>query len=243
MILTAQQLSNLDEESFREFLEHEAPEGYHLEYKIDFPGKSEQDRKRKFLRSITGFANAAGGHLILGVAEPNSVDSLDDRLQGIDRGQEHAHRYERIAASSVEPRIPGLRFEVVLLRTGRQVILVNVPPSVSKPHMVILEGKREFFIRHSESTVPMSTHEIREAVFASASSGVRAREYLKRFEQDAEVHVVREKHALLMQAMPLVPPDRPWPVLNSEMKNVLRGDRGSSHFSTACAPAPTLRRY
>lgn len=67
MQLTARQVIALTEESLGKFLALSIPEGLYLDYKEGLSGISEKETKREFLKDVTAFANAAGGHLFLGV--------------------------------------------------------------------------------------------------------------------------------------------------------------------------------
>lgn len=109
MHLTVQQVMTLTEESLRTFLALSLPEGLYLDYKESLSGTSEKEVKREFLKDVTAFANAAGGHLILGAKEPEEGLSVDSRLIGLDDGDAVAQDFERLASSSIDPRIPGLR--------------------------------------------------------------------------------------------------------------------------------------
>ena len=174
MFLTPQQFTSLTEDSLRDFLTLSIPEGLYLDYKAALSGTSDKEAKREFLKDVTAFANAAGGQLFLGVKEPVENQSVDVQLVGVENGASLAQDLERLASSSIDPRIPGLRIVAVSLRSGKSCVAVHIPPSLSRPHMVNHSGHRSFYVRHSESSFQMTTHEIREAVLTSASAEARA---------------------------------------------------------------------
>lgn len=87
MHLTAQQLLDLDEQSLRSFLALALPEGLYLDYKVSPSGASDKDAKREFLKDVTAFANADGGHLFFGVQEPSEGLSVDSQLVGLEDGE------------------------------------------------------------------------------------------------------------------------------------------------------------
>ena len=179
MQLTAQQVLMLTEETLRKFLSIGIPEGLYLDYKECLSGTSEKDAKREFLKDLTAFANAAEGQLFLGVKEPSEGISVESQLVGIDNGGALAQDLERLASTSVDPRIPGLRIVPVALMNGRFCVAIHVPPSLSRHHMVNHAGHRSFYARHSESSFPMTTHEVREAVLTSSSAEARARLFIE----------------------------------------------------------------
>ena len=106
MQLTAQQVIALTEESLRTFLALSIPEGLYLDYKEGLSGTSEKETKREFLKDVTAFANAAGGHLLLGVKEPSenlsvglatAMRKLSDELE--DMPDKHSDAYLRLSLS------------------------------------------------------------------------------------------------------------------------------------------------
>src|SRR6266404_1575571 len=109
MQLTSQQVLALTEDTLRKFLSLGIPEGLYLDYKEGLSMTSDKDAKREFLKDVTAFANAAGGHLFLGVKEPSEGVSVESQLVGLDNGDTIAQDLERLASTSVDPRIPGLR--------------------------------------------------------------------------------------------------------------------------------------
>lgn len=244
MHLTVSDVAQLNEQRLLAFLRLAIDEGPYLDYKEAMSGGSPKDSKREFLKDVTGFANAAGGLLLIGVREPDAAVEVEQQLVGIDDGEAIAQNLERVAASCVDPRIPGLLIRSVPLSTGRACVIAHVPSSLGRPHMVQHEGHRSFYVRHSESTGPMTTHELREAVLTSASAEMRARSVVAR-RLDGTRHKVakRDMPAFFLQATPLIAPLHPWNVLGSKVDAVLRsgaGRQGNIRLSTGCAPRPTI---
>lgn len=233
------ELAKNNDNTLRAFLEKKIPEGYYLDYKIELSRKADKDEKREFLKDVTGFANANGGNIIIGAQEPSETLTLEDQLIGIVDGDKIAHDLERLASSSIDPRIPGLRILPVTLSIGRSkgryAIVVHIPPSLGRPHMVNYKDEKgkehkTFYVRHTESTVSMSTHEVRESVFASATAEARAKDYLERMEKEVREYFVGKQPTVLLQAMPLIPMAQPWDVLNDKIRKVLRDQmRTSKH--------------
>ncbi|MGO9445115.1 MAG: helix-turn-helix domain-containing protein [Thiobacillaceae bacterium] len=230
MHLTTQQVMAMTEQSLREFLGLSIPEGLYLDYKEGLSGTSDKEAKREFLKDVTAFANAAGGHLFLGVREPAEGLSVDEQLVGLDSGDTLAHDLERVASSSIDPRIPGLRIVPVSLSTGRACIIVHIPPSLSRPHMVSHAGHLSFYVRHSESSFPMTTHEVREAVLTSSSAEARARLFVDRRLREVRELIDERQPAFFIQAMPLIAPEVPWDVLSTPFETLIRGDARRNKF-------------
>jgi hypothetical protein len=230
MHLTTQQVLALTEDTVRKFLSLAIPEGLYLDHKEGLSRTSEKDAKREILKDVTAFANAAGGHLFLGVKEPSEGISVDSQLIGLDDGEALAQDLERLASTSVDPRIPGLRIVRVPLANGKSRLTVHIPPSLSRPHMVNYAEHRSFYVRHSESSFPMTTHEVREAVLTSSSSEARARHYVEQRLLEVCESLGDRQPAFFLQAMPLISPESLWNVLSTPFEDVLRGDARRNRY-------------
>lgn len=163
-------------------------------------------------------------------------------------GTELAKKLERLAASSVEPRIPGLLVNPVAISETHAVVVVYIPHSMVKSHMVNCKKDRTFFIRHTESSVPMATHEIRDAVLNSATSEGQARYYADQEEREALEYTIKDRPAFLLQAIPILTISDPWDVLSEPVTEIIRGegrDFGPSfnHFNlrSDIMPTPTIK--
>ncbi len=229
MYFTSDQITALTKESLSEFLSNKIPEGGHLDYKLKLPDNKDKGYK-EFLKDITSFANSVGGNIIIGVNEPkeNSEISLSDF--GIEEGVEIAHNLERVATTSVEPPISGLKIVAVQVSDEKHCIVVHVPPSLSKPHMVNHKGHRTFYIRHWESSDPMTTHEIRESVISSLSAEERVKRYLTEKESEHIEYYLEGNPGFILQAVPIIQLETPWDVFNSEFYGILRGNSRANKY-------------
>lgn len=239
----------MDEAALIKFLECKILEKQHLDYKVALSGHSKEIQHSEFLKDVTAFANANGGDIIIGAKEPSDDLSVSEQLIGIEDGLGEARNLENITRSCIDPRISGLQVVPVPLANDRIAIIVHVPPSGSRPHMVNYQKLklRTFYIRHSESSVPMTTHEIREAVIAAASSEARAKAYMSEMEQEVRDYKKEGKPTLLIQATPLIAPETRWDVFNGEFVGALEcKERLDKHPSPYClspmiALRPTMR--
>lgn len=246
MFLTTQQLNFLDEFKLRAFLELRIPEGLYLDYKVALSGTSDKDSKREFLKDVTAFANAAGGQIVLGAKEPADGQSVEEALVGIECAEAIAQDLERLCSTSIDPRIPGLGFFRVSLASGKSCLIINVPPSLSRPHMVDHAGHRSFYVRHYESSFPMTTHELREAVLQSASAELRTQQRVIDRVNKLRSEIGPSKPTILLQAAPLIALATKWDVFSQKFEDTIRsGASGKvlhsyANLSTSLAPRPTI---
>lgn len=248
MLLSRNVVENLDRTSLIQFLSLKVPEGAGIDYKEGLSGDSSREAYKEFLKDITAFANAHGGLLFIGTREPSDDYSAENQIVGITEGELIAQNLERVAANSIDPRIPGLIINPIPVGNDRHVIVVCIPPSLIRPHMVNYRSHRTFYIRHSESSVPMTTHEIRDTVLNTATSEGRANAYAINEEEDALEYIIGKRPAFLLQAIPLMPIIEPWDVLSEPAERVIRGvGRNTPHefnfldLASEIQPKPTIK--
>jgi len=140
-------------------------ENNYLEYKQNIETKD--SFKGKILRVISGFANAKGGYLIFGIKESRENESAE--LVGISRyinGQKVEEWLNNILIANLDERV-NYSIKIVNISEGnpsdeRIILVLYVPESPKKPHMITFKGKNAYYLRHNKS-VNIATHsEVRE---------------------------------------------------------------------------------
>lgn len=223
MLLSRDQVLAMNDADFRAFLARKVAEGHYLDYKIALSGDSEREQRREFLKDVTGFANALGGHIIIGAKEPADGQSVDEQLAGIADGESVAQALENVVRDSTQPRIAGFFIHPVKLAAGKWALVAHVPASANRPHMVEFAGHRTFYVRRRSSTEPMTVTEIREAILSAATAEGKARETIGLRRADAVRYFQNGAPMLLLQAVPIVSAEEPWPVEGEPFLSVMRG--------------------
>ncbi len=97
-------------------------EGKTLEFKQDLSSR------RNIVKTITAFANTAGGTLLIGVKDDNKA------VMGVENPLEDEERLASMIADSIEPRlVPSID---IINWQGRNLLVVEVYPSPLRPHHV-----------------------------------------------------------------------------------------------------------
>ncbi|HOO55110.1 MAG TPA: ATP-binding protein [Methanothrix sp.] len=174
MTLNDKPLDLLEEADLWRLMEDEVPESKVIDYKKRLPGPSDLE-KREFLRDVSSFANASGGHLVYGIAEENGVPVKICGLADIDPDHEIL-RLESMVQTGIAPRIPGISMRSVPLEGGRSVIVVRIPKSWASPHM-ITKGSSRFYSRNSAGKYPLDVFEIRTAFSITGTASERMRDF------------------------------------------------------------------
>src|SRR5205823_2632998 len=112
----------------------------------------------------SSIANAGGGVLLIGMEEDG--EGTATRPAPIRDAETEANRLITLCNTHIEERIPGLR-AVRVPSGGGDVIVVHIPTSYRKPHMIKHEGLTDFWIRHDRQKSRMSIAQIRAAITAT----------------------------------------------------------------------------
>src|SRR5690349_7264615 len=134
MAFAGKRLDDIVEQDLIDLVTEQVGESLVVDYKLSLPGGRDSEKK-EFLADVTSFANAAGGHLVYGMDEQGGLPVLPAGLPGIDTEAEIL-RLENIAASGIEPRIPGLAMRAVPRQSAAPVVIVAIPRSWARPHQV-----------------------------------------------------------------------------------------------------------
>jgi len=138
-------------------------ENNYLEYKERL-GHSERDKK-EFLKDVSGFANASGGFLIIGVKE-HKPSGLPEKICGIEKiiGNQKVDEWiNNVLISNLDERIHyNLKIFEFKNKDDKIVLLLYIPESPKKPHMITFQGKNNYYVRHNTSVNPATQSEVKE---------------------------------------------------------------------------------
>jgi len=172
--LNKRPLEEIEEKDLYELLENGVSESKTIDYKMILPGNSEPE-KREFLRDVSSFANAAGGHLVYGIEEKEGLPIRICGLGEIDPDKEIL-RLENILRTGIDPRIPGVVMRAIPLKSSKAAIVIRIPKSWASPHMVARSSSR-FFSRNSAGKYPLDVFEIRTAFLISEAITEKVRAF------------------------------------------------------------------
>lgn len=182
MALTHILLQAMSEADLRSLIEGAAAESLTIEYKRDTYGGDDRS-KAEFLADVSSLANTLGGDLIIGIDAPGGVPTALSPFTG-DADVERL-RFEQMARSGLEPRIPNLQTRAVPVQGGF-VLVLRVPRSYVRPHRIIFGGRNRFVARSSAGKYDPNVAELR-ALFAS---GPDMAERMRAFRFDRTSRVV-----------------------------------------------------
>ena len=175
MLFEAKRPSELTEEDLLSLVEGAVAEGKEVDYKIELPGHTDQE-KREFLADVSSFANTVGGWLFFGLEETGGIATGVPGCE-IEDPDEMIQRLENLVRTSIAPRIPGVEFGGCELGSGRIVVSAQVRRSFISPHRVTFRDHSKFYARNSAGKYPLDVSELRTLFNLSGSYVERLREY------------------------------------------------------------------
>ena len=170
-------LSKIDEQDIQFLVENEQKESVILEYKETISGN---DRDKKELpKDISAIANTDGGFVIFGIREANGVAS---EIVGIDKliGKQSVEEWvENVLISNIRPRV-AVKPRIIPISSDEDkvVLVLQVPKSPRRPHMVTAGGRNAYYKRHNYQATYADEHEVRSMVLESKTSIDEMKDFL-----------------------------------------------------------------
>jgi hypothetical protein len=167
----------IDESDIQSLIANNQSEGKTIEYKRELRIKTDSDKK-EFLSDVSSFANASGGHMIIGIEENEGQPT---RLVGLDGSDIDAEKrkLDNLILQGIEPRMvpPHQIREVRLPDKQRHVIIIRINKSLTAPHMVSLQKTNKFYSRNSHGKYLLDVGEIRNLFLLSEDAIDRIRNF------------------------------------------------------------------
>ncbi len=175
-MLLGKNFDEIDASTIEQLVNAGATESVHLEFKRSPYGNGDS-HKKELLKDISSFANALGGHLLIGVDEKDGAATSIIPISGLDIDQE-LQRLENVARTAIEPPIVGLRMKRVQV-SGGDVIVIYVPRSYNPPHRRNFKGSSKFHGRNSSGAYELPMEELRQLFGQQHTVEERARAFTR----------------------------------------------------------------
>lgn len=153
-----------------------------------------KDDRRALGEAISGFANASGGMLIVGVRthRPDGVDRAEEIqiLKSVDQVLERYRAYVTVCAA---PPVAGVQVASIKSSNDAGVIVIDIPKGNSRPHMSMAPSHQKYFRRVSDSFIPMQHYEIDEMMRLKASPELLP---IFKFQQEGSINGINKASIL-----------------------------------------------
>lgn len=165
------------EASIEQMIHERREETLHLEFKcLSSASGFNRDDRKLIAKAITGFCNAEGGILIVGI-ETTRIDGIDVATKTRPIAElERIHNLIKAAVPEMlSPQHYGITVERISISSApdRGFIIIAVPESDNRPHMDILEQR--YFRRGGDGTRVLVHQEIRELMLAGRVGALEIR--------------------------------------------------------------------
>src|SRR5450759_5279505 len=167
MIFSGRSLQELTITDFETLVQNRIPEGSNLEYKeIAYSGRAEDIRE--ILLDITALANTDGGYLIMGIRGDDSgraevITPINDVVAKV-------QPIRQACLDGVSERIEGLEIKAFECSPNLGLIVIHIPRSDHRPHMVSRDHRTDFIRRYDTDKRTMSIDEIRSLILTNPAN-------------------------------------------------------------------------
>jgi len=153
-------IDDLTFEDIEWLVQNNVTEDQRLEYKREVWGGSEANKK-EMLKDIVSMANRYGGYIIIGIAEGDKGEAVN--LNNIPDAEARKDEILSSLFANTQPRLQSVKIRIIS-RDETTIMVVSVPNSFKKPHMITFSGINQFWVRHDRQKMPMSIDEIQESI-------------------------------------------------------------------------------
>jgi|GEM_PF-2110353 len=156
--MNAASRSGLTARDIQAMVHEQQQESRVLDFKRDTYGKDKDELRL----DVAAFANTIGGSIVIGIEESEGKAVSVFGIGNVDPDEEKL-RLSSIINSRIEPRIAGLEINVIDVSEGRRVIVIQVPNSWQKPHLVKINDSFRIVGRTSSGKYIYDAQQVRLA--------------------------------------------------------------------------------
>jgi hypothetical protein len=164
-------------------------ESLHLEYKAsDSVDKKSDAKKLEMARDVSAFVNSDGGQIVYGMKEnkDHEPDGLD---AGLDPREYPEIWFEQVLQQHVTPLLTAIKPRHVLLpKTGRVAVVIDIPASNGDPHQV--DGR--YYRRHNFNRLAMEHYEVRDMFRRSTNPDLTIEFFFDKMQKGQDLYWARD---------------------------------------------------
>lgn len=171
-------LSQIEESDIQALVDNEQKESVALEFKQELSGSDRE--KKEIPKDISAIANTEGGFVIFGIRENDGKAAEVVGTPKLIGNQPVEEWVESVLISNVRPRLTVKPKIIPITSNANNVVVVlQIPQSPRRPHMVTIDGENAYYKRHNYQTSYADEHEVRSMFLESKTSIDEMKEFLK----------------------------------------------------------------
>lgn len=161
-------------------------ESSNIEFKDGRSLLNEADKKKEIAKDVSAMANAAGGIIIYGIKEKDSVAA---ELAGIEATPGKAEWFEQVITNNIEPKVQGVVIQRIDLPDNKLALVVEIPQATTfAPHQS--KQHSQYFRRYNNTIQTMMDHEVRDIMRRASRPELYLRYYIKALLFETDVYDV-----------------------------------------------------
>jgi len=154
---------------------NKVPESRTLDYKLEIHPITDGGNK-EFLKDVSAFANTMGGYLIYGIQEEEGIPTGIEGVHVEDFDKLKLH-FENLLRTGVDPVIRGTDFQAVDIEGIKKIVIIKIPRSIARPHVVKIKNHFRFYGRNSAGVYPLEIDDLRRDFLASETLATRIKNF------------------------------------------------------------------
>lgn len=158
-------ISEISQADIFDLINQRVPEDAFLDFKKEIldprkPKEELEKDKDDWVADLMAFANAQGGHIIIGVEADEQERAFRMNPMLGDQAKRLADRLRDLAIEYVKPHITQLEIADFKITDEEWIVIARVPDSQEKPHMSDFNGRTRFTVRAGNRKREMAYDEI-----------------------------------------------------------------------------------
>jgi len=168
-------LIDLKIDDINTIVQNKIPESRGLDYKRELPPQTDAGNK-ELLKDISAFANTTGGYLIYGIEEKEGIPT---EILGVDVNNFDGlkQRIENLLRTGVDPVIRAVDFQAVDVNESKKIIIIKIPRSIARPHVVKIKEHFRFYGRNSSGVHQLEIEDLRRAFLESETLATKIKNF------------------------------------------------------------------
>jgi hypothetical protein len=165
MILDGKPTAQITADDVRRLVAEHVREDQFVDFKRD-PYPATDRGRQELAKDVSAFANAAGGYIIIGIAE-NGEGRAHELVHVADAEGVRRSIRDR-SLTFIEPRLTELDIGIIRV-DDKDIVVCRVPESPRKPHATVPDREHHsFWLRYQDGVKLMTVAEIRDAIAGDA---------------------------------------------------------------------------